>query len=120
MLRVCGLRELRRTYSEAEGRGWGGLSSHAVLRLVEEAAGLELRSPIFEALDPSGAVAASTTTSLADGYAYVLEGLASGAYTVIGFVDRELILGKAESVAFSLDYDHYFQPRLDRFFTALP
>ena len=39
---------------------------------------------------------------------------------VIGFVDRELILGRAESVAFSLDYDHYFQPRLDRFFTALP
>lgn len=39
---------------------------------------------------------------------------------VIGFVDRDLILGKAESVAFSLDYDHYYQPRLDRFFTALP
>lgn len=38
---------------------------------------------------------------------------------VIGFIDRELILGRAESVAFSLDYDHYFQPRLERFFTAL-
>jgi signal peptidase I len=38
----------------------------------------------------------------------------------IGFVQRDLILGKAESVAFSLDYDHYYQPRLDRFFTALP
>ena len=39
---------------------------------------------------------------------------------VIGFVDRDLILGKAESVAFSLDYDRYYQPRMDRFFTALP
>ena len=38
----------------------------------------------------------------------------------IGFVDRDLILGKAETVAFSLDYDHYYQPRLDRFFIALP
>ena len=39
---------------------------------------------------------------------------------VIGFVARERILGRAESVAFSLDYDNYFQPRLDRFFTPLP
>lgn len=37
----------------------------------------------------------------------------------IGFVDRDLILGRAESVAFSLDYEHYFQPRLNRFFTAI-
>jgi len=38
----------------------------------------------------------------------------------IGFVSRELILGRAESVAFSLDYDNYYRPRMDRFFTALP
>ncbi len=39
---------------------------------------------------------------------------------VIGFVTRERILGRAESVAFSLDYDNYYRPRLDRFFTDLP
>lgn len=38
----------------------------------------------------------------------------------IGFVGRQLILGRAESVAFSLDYDNYYRPRPDRFFTALP
>ena len=38
----------------------------------------------------------------------------------IGFVSRELILGRAESVAFSLDYDNYYRPRMDRFFTSLP
>jgi len=39
---------------------------------------------------------------------------------VIGFIGRELILGRAESVAFSLDYDNYYRPRMNRFFTALP
>jgi len=39
---------------------------------------------------------------------------------VIGFVQRDLILGKAETVAFSLDYERYYQPRLDRFFAPLP
>jgi signal peptidase I len=39
---------------------------------------------------------------------------------VIGLVSRELILGRADRVAFSLDYDHYYRPRADRFFTALP
>lgn len=38
----------------------------------------------------------------------------------IGFIDRRLILGRAESVAFSLDYDNYYRPRADRFFTDLP
>jgi signal peptidase I len=38
----------------------------------------------------------------------------------IGFIDRHLILGRAESVAFSLDYDNYYRPRPDRFFTDLP
>lgn len=38
----------------------------------------------------------------------------------IGLISRELILGRAERVAFSLDYDHYYRPRTDRFFTALP
>jgi len=38
---------------------------------------------------------------------------------VIGFVNRDRILGRAESIAFSLDYDNYYQPRTDRFFTPL-
>lgn len=38
---------------------------------------------------------------------------------VIGFVARERILGRAESIAFSLDYDNYFQPRTERFFAPL-
>ena len=38
---------------------------------------------------------------------------------VIGFVARDRILGRAESIAFSLDYDNYYQPRTERFFTSL-
>ena len=41
-------------------------------------------------------------------------------YRVIGFVARERILGRAEKVAFSLDYDNYYWPRMDRFFADLP
>nr|BAH89740.1 signal peptidase I [uncultured bacterium]BAH90542.1 signal peptidase I [uncultured bacterium] len=37
----------------------------------------------------------------------------------IGFVARERILGRAETVAFSLDYDNYYRPRSDRFFAPL-
>ncbi len=37
----------------------------------------------------------------------------------IGFVTRDRILGRAESIAFSLDYDNYYQPRTDRFFASL-
>jgi signal peptidase I len=37
----------------------------------------------------------------------------------IGFVDRDRILGRAQSVAFSLDYDNYYQPRAERFFASL-
>jgi signal peptidase I len=37
----------------------------------------------------------------------------------IGFVDRDRILGRAETVAFSLDYDNYFRPRSERFFAPL-
>ena len=43
----------------------------------------------------------------------------SSDYRVIGFVDGERILGRAEVVAFSLDYDNYYAPRMDRFFKAL-
>ena len=39
---------------------------------------------------------------------------------VIGFVSRERILGRARTVAFSLDYDRYYAPRLERFFADLP
>ncbi len=44
----------------------------------------------------------------------------SGDFRVIGWVDRNRILGRAHAVAFSLDYDHYYAPRLDRFFAGLP
>jgi signal peptidase I len=37
----------------------------------------------------------------------------------IGFIDRRRIVGKATAVAFSLDRNHYYAPRFDRFFTAL-
>ncbi|HYD97704.1 MAG TPA: signal peptidase I [Noviherbaspirillum sp.] len=37
----------------------------------------------------------------------------------IGFVRRELITGQVKRVAFSLDTDRYFLPRLERFGTAL-
>ena len=37
----------------------------------------------------------------------------------IGLVNREAILGKANSVAFSLDYDNYYIPRSERFFQDL-
>ncbi len=37
----------------------------------------------------------------------------------IGLVPRRNIIGQATAVAFSLDYDHYYAPRLDRFLTGL-
>jgi signal peptidase I len=38
----------------------------------------------------------------------------------IGFVSRDRILGRVQTVAFSLDYDKYYAPRMERFFTDLP
>ena len=40
-------------------------------------------------------------------------------FRYIGFIDRDLILGKANSIAFSLDYENYYVPRKDRFFRDL-
>ena len=37
----------------------------------------------------------------------------------IGFVHRDLILGRANSIAFSLDYENYYLPRGDRFLLDL-
>lgn len=37
----------------------------------------------------------------------------------IGFVSRDRILGRAETIAFSLDYDNYYRPRSERFFAPL-
>lgn len=37
----------------------------------------------------------------------------------IGFIGRDRILGRAETVAFSLDYDNYYRPRSGRFFAPL-
>ena len=44
------LRATRALYEEAADRGWGELSSHAVLRLQEERASVSFRSSIFERL----------------------------------------------------------------------
>jgi signal peptidase I len=37
----------------------------------------------------------------------------------IGFIDRRRIVGRALAVAFSLDRNHHWAPRFDRFFTKL-
>lgn len=36
-----------------------------------------------------------------------------------GFVDRNLILGRATTIVMSLNRDHYYKPRWDRFFNKL-
>jgi signal peptidase I len=38
----------------------------------------------------------------------------------IGFVPRDRILGRAKAIAFSLNYDNYYAPRMDRFLADLP
>lgn len=38
----------------------------------------------------------------------------------IGFIARDRIVGKATRVAFSLDYDNYYAPRMGRFLAELP
>jgi len=44
----------------------------------------------------------------------------SGDFRRIGPVARERVLGRAHAIAFSLNYDNYYAPRIDRFFTDLP
>ena len=44
----------------------------------------------------------------------------SGDFRRIGPVARERVLGRAHAIAFSLNYDKYYAPRVDRFFTDLP
>jgi signal peptidase I len=44
----------------------------------------------------------------------------SGDFRKFGWVARERILGRAEAIAFSLDYDRHYTPRFDRFFASLP
>ena len=36
-----------------------------------------------------------------------------------GFVERQRIVGKTSTIVLSLDYDHYYLPRLNRFFSKL-
>lgn len=43
----------------------------------------------------------------------------SGDFRTIGWVDRERILGRAHAIAFSLDYEHHYAPRFERFFGRL-
>ena len=38
---------------------------------------------------------------------------------VYGFIPRDEIVGNARTVVLSLNYDHYYMPRVDRFFHAL-
>ena len=38
----------------------------------------------------------------------------------IGLITRDRIMGRADAVAFSVDLDKYYLPRLTRFFTDLP
>ena len=40
-------------------------------------------------------------------------------FRFIGFVHRDKVLGKANTIAFSLDYENYYLPRGDRFFRKL-
>ena len=37
----------------------------------------------------------------------------------IGFIERRSIVGRALAVAFSLDRNHHWKPRFNRFFTKL-
>ena len=37
----------------------------------------------------------------------------------IGFIERKRIIGRAYAIAFSVDYDHFYLPRLNRFFRDL-
>ncbi|MFT5099075.1 MAG: signal peptidase I [Planctomycetaceae bacterium] len=37
----------------------------------------------------------------------------------IGLISRDRITGRAFTVAFSVDYDAYYLPRVDRFFRSL-
>jgi signal peptidase I len=43
----------------------------------------------------------------------------SGDYRAIGAVQRSAIIGRVETVAFSLNYDDYYLPRGDRFLASL-
>lgn len=38
---------------------------------------------------------------------------------VYGFIPRDEIVGNARTIVLSLDYDHYYVPRVDRFFRTL-
>jgi signal peptidase I len=44
----------------------------------------------------------------------------SGDSRLIGFIDRDSITGRAHTVAFSVDYEDYYLPRLNRFILKLP
>lgn len=44
----------------------------------------------------------------------------SGDSRIIGFIERDRIVGRAHTVAFSVDYEDHYLPRLDRFIKDLP
>ena len=43
----------------------------------------------------------------------------SADFRVFRFVPRDLVLGRANSIAFSVDHDNYYLPRTDRFFQSI-
>jgi len=51
-VRLTAIDSVQDLYGEAARRGWGELSAHAVIRLIEESFGVELRSQIFQAITP--------------------------------------------------------------------